>query len=113
MRRRYSGINVLILWVAIIEKGFAYQNWITFRQAENLGCNVRKGERSTSVCYANRFIPKAERERAGLEGEEPEGIPFLKRYTVFNVEQCEGLPETCSRAPRHCRNVSSSRAPKP
>ena len=93
MRRRYSGINILILWGAVIEKSFACQNWITFRQALNLGGHVRKGERGTAICYADRFIPKAERERAESEGEESEGVPFLKRYTVFNVEQCEGLPD--------------------
>jgi antirestriction protein ArdC len=92
MRRRYSGINILILWGAVIERGFACQNWLTFRQALNLGGHVRKGERGTAICYADRFIPKAEQEPAA-EGREPEAVPFLKRYTVFNVEQCEGLPE--------------------
>ncbi len=42
-RRRYSGINVLILWGAVIEHGFAGQSWLTFRQALSLGGNVRKG----------------------------------------------------------------------
>jgi antirestriction protein ArdC len=93
MRRRYSGINVLILWGAVIEKGFACQNWLTFRQALNLGGHVRKGERGTMLCYADRFIPKAEQERAEAEGREPETRQFLKRFTVFNVEQCDGLPD--------------------
>ena len=42
----YSGINVLILWDAVIERGFAAQSWLTFRQALRLGGNVRKGERN-------------------------------------------------------------------
>jgi antirestriction protein ArdC len=91
--RRYSGINTLILWGAVIEKGFAHQHWLTFRQALDLGGNVRKGERGTCVCYADRFIPKAERERAQQQGEEPEAVPFLKRFTVFNIAQCDGLPD--------------------
>src|SRR6201987_4572595 len=41
-RRQYSGINVLILWGAVIERGFSIQNWLTFRQALGLGGNVRK-----------------------------------------------------------------------
>jgi antirestriction protein ArdC len=41
--RRYSGINVLILWGAVIERGFSSQSWLTFRQALGLGGNVRKG----------------------------------------------------------------------
>jgi antirestriction protein ArdC len=89
--RRYSGVNILILWGAVIEKGFAHQHWLTFRQALDLGGNVRKGEHGTTVCYADRFIPKGEIERAAKNGEEPEAVPFLKRFTVFNVAQCDGL----------------------
>ena len=91
--RRYSGINVLILWGAVIERGFSTQSWLTFRQALGLGGNVRKGERGTTVVYADRFTPEDERRRAEQTGEEPGAIPFLKRFTVFNTDQCEGLPE--------------------
>ena len=91
--RRYSGINVLILWGAVIERGFSNQSWLTFRQALGLGGNVRKGERGTTVVYADRFTPEDERRRAEQTGEEPGAIPFLKRFTVFNTDQCEGLPE--------------------
>ena len=90
--RRYSGVNILILWGAVIERGFACQHWLTFRQALDLGGNVRTGERGITVCYADHFIPKAERERARETGAEPEAVPFLKRFTVFNVAQCDGLP---------------------
>src|SRR6185312_15674181 len=48
-RRQYSGINVLILWGAVIEHGFSTQNWLTFRQALGLGAHVRKGEHGTTV----------------------------------------------------------------
>lgn len=89
--RRYAGINILILWGAVIEKSFAAQHWLTFRQALDLGGNVRKGEHGTTVFYADRFIPKAEIERAAKDGDEPEAVPFLKRFTVFNVAQCDGL----------------------
>jgi antirestriction protein ArdC len=91
--RRYSGINILILWGAVIEKGFASQHWLTFRQALDVGGSVRKGEHGTTVFYADRFVPKREAERAEREGDEPEAIPFLKRFTVFNVAQCDGLPD--------------------
>jgi len=90
--RRYSGVNILILWGAVIERNFADQEWLTFRQALDLGGNVRKGERGTTVCYADRFIPKDEQERARREGDEAAAVPFLKRFTVFNIAQCEGLP---------------------
>ena len=91
--RNYSGINVLILWGAVVQHGYPVQSWLTFRQALGLGGNVRKGERGTTVVYADRFVPDDERQRAHDEGEAPRVIPFLKRFTVFNVEQCEGLPE--------------------
>jgi antirestriction protein ArdC len=91
--RQYSGINVLILWNAVIEHGYAVQSWLTFRQALLLGGHVRKGERGTTLVYADHFIPEDARERARESGEEPRAIPFLKRFTVFNAEQCEGLPE--------------------
>jgi antirestriction protein ArdC len=91
--RLYSGINVLILWGAVVERGFSAQSWLTFRQALSLGGNVHKGEHGTTVVYADRFIPEDEKKRAAETGDEPQAIPFLKRFTVFNVAQCEGLPE--------------------
>lgn len=91
--RRYSGINVLILWGSVIEHGFPGQSWLTFRQALALGGNVRKGERGTNVVYADRFVPDDSKNRARETGEEAQAIPFLKRFTVFNAAQCEGLPE--------------------
>ena len=91
--RQYSGINVLILWGAVIQHSFPTQHWLTFRQALSLGGNVRKGERGTTVVYADRFTPENEKRRAFEAGEEPGRIPFLKRFTVFNAAQCEGLPD--------------------
>ena len=91
--RFYSGINVLILWGSVIEHGFPTQGWLTFRQALGLGGNVRKGEHGTTVVYADRFIPDDEKKRARETGEEAQAIPFLKRFTVFNLAQCDDLPE--------------------
>jgi len=89
--RAYSGINVLILWGAVIEHGWPSQSWLTFRQAIEAGGCVRKGERGRCVVYADRFIPGVERQRAERDGEEARAVPFLKRFTVFNVAQCDGL----------------------
>jgi len=88
---RYSGINILILWGAVIQAGYPTQSWLTFRQTLKLGGCVRKGERGTTVVYADRFTPKGEQERAAREGTEPGAVPFLKRFTVFNIAQCDGL----------------------
>ncbi|TPG56567.1 ArdC family protein [Sphingomonas glacialis] len=89
--RTYSGVNVLILWGAVIEHGWPSQSWLTFRQAQEAGGCVRKGERGQCVVYADRFTPEAEKERATREGGDPKAVPFLKRFTVFNVAQCDGL----------------------
>lgn len=91
--RSYSGINILILWGAVVQHGFPSQGWLTFRQALAIGGNVRKGERGTTVVYADRFIPEDEKQRARETGEQAQAIPFLKRFTVFNTAQCEGLPK--------------------
>jgi len=91
--RAYSGVNVLILWSAVIERGWPSQSWLTFRQAREAGGCVRKGEHGVTVVYADRFTPEAEKERAEREGGEAKAVPFLKRFTVFNVAQCEGLRE--------------------
>ena len=90
--RHYSGVNILILWGAVIERVFTGQSWLTFRQALSLGGHVRRGERGTTVVYADRFVPSDEKRRAAETGEEAQAIPFLKRFTVFNTDQCEDLP---------------------
>ena len=98
--RPYSGINVLILWGAVIGGGYPSQSWLTFRQALAAGGAVRKGERGTCVVYADHFV--STRSGTGAtgtdgdrrdEGEQTRPVPFLRRFTVFNLAQCEGLRE--------------------
>jgi antirestriction protein ArdC len=96
--RNYSGINVLILWGEVIEKGFSGQSWMTFRQTVALGGHVRKGERGTTVVYADRFIPDDAKRRAAQSGGEARAIPFLKRFTVFNTDQIDNLPDEIATA---------------
>ncbi|RYY28830.1 MAG: DUF1738 domain-containing protein [Sphingomonadales bacterium] len=103
--RAYSGINILILWAEAARRGFAAQGWLTFRQALAVGGAVRKGEKGTAILYASRFTPKSE---CGAEngvatsssqrgdGDADRSVPFLKRFTVFNIAQVEGLPERCT-----------------
>ncbi len=91
--RNYSGINVLILWGEVIEKAYSGQSWLTYRQALALGGHVREGERGTTVVYADRFIPDDAKRRAAQSGSEARAIPFLKRFTVFNTDQIDNLPE--------------------
>jgi antirestriction protein ArdC len=84
-------VNVLILWGAVIERGFSAQSWLTFRQALGLGGNVRKGEKGTTVVYADRFTPDEERRRAERDGDEPNAIPSssdLLCSTPTNARTC-------------------------
>jgi antirestriction protein ArdC len=92
-KRNYSGINILLLWAALDEKGFVNSKWLTFKQALAMGGSVRKGESGTHVYFADKFVPEKEKQKAKDEGIDPASIHFLKRYTVFNVAQCDGLPD--------------------
>lgn len=101
--RPYSGVNVLILWGAVIEGGYPSQDWLTFRQALAAGGCVRKGECGHTIFYADRFTPEDRGEDGREQGEgaegEPRSIPFLKRFVVFNAAQCDGLPERLTAEP--------------
>lgn len=97
----YSGINVLMLWASATAKGFTSPFWMTFNQALELDAHVRKGAKGSLIVYANR-ITRTEKTDDGDEIERE--IPFLKGYTVFNVEQIEGLPESFYSQPQPTLN---------
>ena len=84
----YRGINVLLLWAEAAARGYQAPNWMTFRQALALGGCVRKGEHGATVVYAH--VPPQESSTSDAEEVAPTRA-FLKAYTVFNVEQIEGL----------------------
>jgi antirestriction protein ArdC len=87
--QQYNGITVLMLWVQSMISGFKAPIWMTYKQAQELGGQVKQGEKGSMVVYANSF----RKEEANDKGETIErDIPFMKGYTVFNVEQVEGLP---------------------
>ncbi len=86
----YSGVNVLLLWSEGIARGYTSSTWMTSKQSLELGAAVRKGETGTTVVFASRFTKS---ETDGNGGEVEREIPFLKAYSVFNVEQIDGLPE--------------------
>ncbi|TNC45038.1 DUF1738 domain-containing protein [Rubellimicrobium rubrum] len=92
----YRGINVLMLWLEASEKAYASPYWMTYRQAQELGGQVRKGERSALVVKYG--VVEREREEAA-EGHEAkaERRPYLKAYHVFNADQVDGLPERFTR----------------
>jgi antirestriction protein ArdC len=85
--QRYTGINILLLWHAVFRGGYRAQYWLTFRQAQNAGGQVRKGEHGTSLIQARRL--EANDDDDGVRPRR--GGLFLRRFTVFNVEQCDGF----------------------
>ena len=64
---------------------------MTYRQAQELGGQVRRGERGSQVVYMGETTKTCQDEGTGEETEQ--GVRFLKTYTVFNVGQIDSLPE--------------------
>ncbi len=84
----YRGINVLMLWVSSQMCGYEENTWMTYRQARDHGGQVKKGEKGTLVVKYGTFTPKEQ------EDDVDRAIPYLKGYTVFNIEQIDHLPES-------------------
>jgi len=87
--RPYSGCNVILLWLAR-DRGWEMPRFLTFKQAIEAGGHVRKGERGTKIIFVKQL-----QIREG-EGDESDTrvVPMLREYTVFNVAQCENLPDS-------------------
>lgn len=88
-KKPYRGINVFLLMAMSYES----PHWLTFRQAIQLGGNVKKGEKSCPVVFWKR------RETEGEESAEPRKAPLLRLYHVFNAAQCEGLKDSPEEIP--------------
>jgi antirestriction protein ArdC len=86
--RPYSGCNVVLLWLAR-SRGWATPRFLTFKQAIEAGGNVRKGEHGTKVFFVKQLQIKDS--TSGDSGTRL--VPMLREYTVFNVDQCDNLPD--------------------
>jgi antirestriction protein ArdC len=86
--RPYSGCNVVLLWMAQTA-GYRAPRYVTFKQAIEAGGAVRRGEHGTKVYFVKQLQVA---DRNGEEGE-TRIVPVMREYTVFNVDQCEGLPD--------------------
>jgi len=104
--RCYSGVNIMLLWRAARRGSYRSPYWLTFRQAIEAGGHVRKGERGTSVVLARRYTPEGEQQRADEAGEDARSFGFLRRFTLFNAQQCDGLD------PRFVPEVEQDLAPE-
>ncbi|MCT4702099.1 zincin-like metallopeptidase domain-containing protein [Enterobacteriaceae bacterium H20N1] len=81
----YSGMNIMLLWCSASKQGFSDSRWMTYKQAKAEGAQVRKGEHGTTAIFYTTL------EKENDDGE-TDYIPMLKTFTVFNVEQIDGLP---------------------
>lgn len=100
----YRGINVLLLWLAASQHGYQSPYWFTYRQVARLGGFVHKGEKSTGIVYVGSTT-RMDRDEDGEECETE--VPFLRLYSVFNLQQTEGLPERFYR-PTNCGKIPAA-----
>jgi antirestriction protein ArdC len=84
-KKEYRGINVFLL----ASLGYGSRYWLTYRQAQTLGGSVRKGEHGSKVVFWKMDEYRKEDKETG-ETENRKSI-LLRYYTVFNLEQCEGI----------------------
>jgi antirestriction protein ArdC len=90
----YRGINTLILYLARKRAGFQFSRWLTFKQAKAAGGTVRKGEHGTGIVFW-KFLESPDK----ADPSKKRTIPLCRWYTVFNVAQCDNLPEDFTSAP--------------
>ena len=93
--KRYRGINVFLLDLTAMEKGFSSHRWGTYKQIAARGGQVRKGEKSTEVVFW-KILDKTDM----VDGEAvAKKIPMLRTYNVFNEDQADWDAETDRRRP--------------
>lgn len=104
--RAYSGINAFMLTMAPYQSPF----WLTFKQAKDLGGHVKKGEKGFPVIYWNK--KEIEKKDAKTGETEAGSIVFIRYYTVFNLEQTEGIeaPAPEGFAPLHFEPLEACEA---
>lgn len=101
----YRGINVLILWIMAAKQGHVSSRWMTYKQAQELGGQVLKGETSSTVVKYGTFTKENE---LGIEEE----LPYARAYRVFNADQIEGLPEDYDIRPEAPRDLGTAEDPE-
>ena len=89
---------MLILWGAVIERGFSTQNWPTFRQALGLGAMFARVSMARQFSMPTTLCPMRNVSEPCAMETNPR-LRFLKRFTMFNTDQCEDLPREAVSAP--------------
>jgi antirestriction protein ArdC len=88
-RKPYRGVNVLLLWATAQAKGYGSGLWATYKQWQELGAQVRKGEKSTHVVFW-KFFKVEDGAEEGTSDHPAKRIPMARDYWVFNSEQVDG-----------------------
>lgn len=95
---QYQGVNVLLLWSRILDKGYTQSKWLTYNQIQNLKGNVRKGQHGTKIVYAKPW-EKEKKDKAGQVIVDENGVVEMitgmsfGTHAVFNISQCDNLPQ--------------------
>ncbi len=103
-RRPYRGINALLLAIEASTHGYPLNRWLTYRQASELGGQVRQGEHGTLVVFwkLRKIAATAD---VYPEPEAPDlhqrVVPLLRAFTVFNLGQVDGVPPALQVVERH------------
>ena len=84
-KKPYRGVNQLMLWFTAEERGYGSPYWGTYRQIGEMGGQVRKGEKSTTVVLWGDAVSKTEVDADG----NPKKFVFMKGFNVFNAEQAD------------------------
>jgi antirestriction protein ArdC len=85
---RYRGVNVPLLWLAQQRHGSPTLRFLTYKQAREAGGQVRGGAKSTAIVFTKQ-LEVEDKDHPG----EKKIIPLLRGFRVFNLAQCNGLPE--------------------
>ncbi|MDS4036830.1 zincin-like metallopeptidase domain-containing protein [Citrobacter amalonaticus] len=96
--KHYSGVNIPLLWMSAEERGFSSDRWLTYQQAKAVGGQVRKGEMcSMAIIYKSFEKQTTDDDGTRLFDEDGrpmmESLAMLKPLQLFNVAQCDGLPD--------------------
>jgi antirestriction protein ArdC len=102
----YCGINTLVLWAQAQTKGYSSALWGTYQQWQQLGGQVRKGEKGSPVVYWGTWEKQASED----EEETSHRSLFVKGYTVFNIEQVDGCKLPNRFEPKLSQNERIARA---
>ena len=90
-KQSYSGINILILWMRAMKCGYSTNAWLTFKQAQQLGGNVRKGEKAVQCIFVKPIEVGDENAVSDTDEDGKKMILCRKAFSLFNIEQVEGL----------------------